>query len=193
MPPPIHHGMPTRHPFGQNTNGALLRLEEGRVDQVGNGGRVVGVGRVHLMNLFMEFEIEAADVINIGAGLALRRAERCQIWLIHDHLGGDIQPYHCHRPISGKDHIGGVWVVVDVGFGGRVHIAVDHRRATHDDHLSNILDNAWLQHQCQRNIGQRPDRYKRNLAGIRHNRINNKLRRRLGDRVVGWGRFGNVA
>ena len=58
-----HRNAITNHPHRP-----LAHSEKRRVDQIGNGRRIMGIGGVNPMNFMVKLHVEAADVINEHTG-----------------------------------------------------------------------------------------------------------------------------
>ena len=68
-------------------------------------------------------------------------------------------------PTGGKDTVGGVRVMPDIGFGSGIDIAVDGGGAPHQHHLGDMVDEARLRIQGERQIGQRANRHEGDPPG----------------------------
>ncbi len=118
--------------------------EQGRIDHVGDGGRVVHVATVEPDPLGVEAQVEAADIPQETARLARVVAQCVQIGAAEETLLGHVQPDDHHRPAGGEHPVGGIRIVVDVGLGIGGHItamAVDAEGAAHHHHLLHQRDN----------------------------------------------------
>jgi hypothetical protein len=62
--------------------------------------------------------------------------------------------------------------------------------AAHQHHAGHALDDARLQHQRQRDVGERANRHERDLAGMLHHQVDDELRGRA--RVGRGGRLGQI-
>ncbi len=136
----------------------------------------------------MKFQVEARDVVDKLA--RTRAAQPGEIGVVHLHRHRHVQPQHRDGPAGGKDAIRCVRVVPDVGFRRRVDVAVDRAGAAHQHHARHTLDDARLQHQRQRNVGERSHRHQRDLTRVLHHHIDDELRRRA--RVGRGGWFGQI-
>src|SRR5690606_33317621 len=97
-------------------------------------------------------------------GEAAERAHAVQHLLGDDGGEGHVEAEHLHRPAGLEDDRGGLRVGEHVELGGRVVVAAGVG-AAHDDEVAGPLHDPRLLPYGQRDVGERPDRDERDLAG----------------------------
>ena len=86
-------------------------------------------------------------------------------------IGADIQTGENDRPTCADNDLGGMGIMIEIGFSCRGDVTRAVNRAAHDDHLFNQFSDLRFQKICHSDIGQRTNGNKSDLVRMRKNTL----------------------
>ena len=141
-----------------------LSVTRDRINRGADGKRIVH-RRSRVAALFRSRNVKIRQLRNEVAFRPVHRLQVVQIFARDQralaHIGAD----HGHHPAGIEDNRGRFRVVVDIGFGGSVHVSASDGTA-HDHNVFHQRNDRRILRHSQRDVRQRSDRNQRDLVRI---------------------------